>query len=393
MGIDIDLVQLEREVANDVDEEEAGGSCDVAETEYYDLLHVNPDANLSDIKKAYHREALQCHPDKNLGDAEAKSKFQKLADAYQVLSDPESRRKYNREGKAGIQEPSFKPDAALFFSLLFGSERFEPWIGELHLAMQTDQFAKHMEKDVPAVDEDLLNNTEVAQKNLKRRQDRREVMCACHLRDKLERFVYGRDIDGWEEQMRLEAINLVGGQFGPELLVTLGEIFQVRATIYLCDEFEGRYSFKKRMASMKHSKLTLRHQFDFYSNAASSLMRVKKVHDAAKNMSDGDDENQQRKVIEDVLDNAWPTFLRTAWSSVVMDVDATMKEAGRKLLKDKSVPWQIRARRAQALLHLSQIFLEEGMKHLIEGETPSGLMSSEAAKATLQEAFISSVKN
>lgn len=82
------------------------------------------------------QEARACHPDKNPGDQEANAKFQKLADAYQVLSDPESRKKYDREGKSGI-EGHVKMDPSTFFSLLFGSERFEPWIGELPLATVT----------------------------------------------------------------------------------------------------------------------------------------------------------------------------------------------------------------------------------------------------------------
>jgi len=61
---------------------------------------------------------------------------------YQVLSDPEMRRKYDKEGKTGVEEKAMTMDPAAFFSLLFGSERFVPWTGELHVAMQADHFNK-----------------------------------------------------------------------------------------------------------------------------------------------------------------------------------------------------------------------------------------------------------
>jgi curved DNA-binding protein CbpA len=403
--VDIDLAALERQVEDENSDEEEGnsGSCEVAETEYYDLLKIKPNATQNDIKKAYHKEARQCHPDKNPGDSEAKVKFQKLAAAYQVLSDPETRKTYNRDGKAGIEEGAgMNLEPTVFFSLLFGSERFDPYMGELNLAMQTDQFTKtlHKEGQSEKSTEEVVLEGEKAVQVLKRRQFRREVRCACHLRNKLDRYVLGRDPSGWEEQMRLEAVDLVNGQFGPELLMTLGEMYRLRADIYLADELVGRYSLTKRVNSARHSMLTFGHRMSFWKNAASSLVSVKRIHDAASKMKEEEgqeeeseareEEEASRKVVEEALDTALPTFLQTAWASVVTDIDNTIKEVGRKLLKDKSVPWQIRIRRAQALLRLGEIFYEEGAKaSATQGTT---LMSSEAAKSTLQEALVESLR-
>jgi curved DNA-binding protein CbpA len=424
--IDVDLCALEGQVAaEDSDDESSpnGGSggapsTRVAETEFYDLLGVKPGASASEIKKAYYREARQCHPDKNPGDVEAKTKFQKLADANQVLSDPQLRKKYDRDGKEGIQAGTAKLDPSLFFSLLFGSERFEPWVGELHLAMQTDELTKTLEKS--QADEEAQGDAlqDLASRSLKRRQLRREVRCACHLRNKLDRHVYDRDTAGFEEQMRREAVDLGSAQYGPELLATLGENYQIRADIYLADELAGRYSITKSVASMRHSGLTMRHKMNLYQNAAGSLFRAKKVHDAAKGApvpTDGSagaaaesstgaqegaggenpDEEipaHQQKAVEEALDNALPHFLQTAWSAVVTDIDGTIKEVGRKLLKDKSVGWQIRLRRALALKRLGEIFSEEADKAQTAQGSTSALMTSETVKATLQEALMGSVR-
>eukprot|EP00439_Symbiodinium_sp_Y106_P085598 s548_g29.t1 len=157
------------------------------------------------------------------------------------------------------------------------------------------------------------------------------------------------------------------------------------------------------------SDMTFRHKMSFVSNAATSLLQVKRVHDASKATaaaaastappsSAGESEPsagsppeptpeevaQTAAAVEKALDEALPLFLQTAWAAVVTDIDSTVKEIGRKLLKefvrdlagsmeayrdstklqmpelqDKSVPWQLRVRRSQALQRLGDIFEEE----------------------------------
>lgn len=70
---------------------------------YYDLLEVAKDASSAEIKKAYRKKALQFHPDKNQGDPNAEGKFKEISEAYEVLSDENKRRLYDRYGKEGVQ--------------------------------------------------------------------------------------------------------------------------------------------------------------------------------------------------------------------------------------------------------------------------------------------------
>lgn len=74
----------------------------MAERDYYEVLGVGRDADLTAIKKAYRRLAVQFHPDKNPGDAAAESRFKEAAEAYAVLSDDEQRARYDRFGKQGL---------------------------------------------------------------------------------------------------------------------------------------------------------------------------------------------------------------------------------------------------------------------------------------------------
>ena len=64
--------------------------------DFYKILGVPKSSNINQIKKAYRKLAKELHPDKNKGDATADEKFKDLGAAYEVLSDEEKRKKYDR---------------------------------------------------------------------------------------------------------------------------------------------------------------------------------------------------------------------------------------------------------------------------------------------------------
>ncbi|HVO74252.1 MAG TPA: J domain-containing protein [Ignavibacteriaceae bacterium] len=66
--------------------------------DYYKILEISKDASTEDIKKAYRRLAKKYHPDKNPNDKKAEEKFKQISEAYEVLKDPEKRKKYDQLG-------------------------------------------------------------------------------------------------------------------------------------------------------------------------------------------------------------------------------------------------------------------------------------------------------
>ena len=69
-------------------------------SDYYDLLEINRDSSLDDIKKAYKKMALKYHPDRNPNNKESEEKFKNISVAYQVLSDENKRKSYDTFGTA-----------------------------------------------------------------------------------------------------------------------------------------------------------------------------------------------------------------------------------------------------------------------------------------------------
>ncbi len=74
--------------------------------DYYEVLGVDRSASDADIKKAYRNLAKKYHPDANPGDATAEAKFKEINEAYSVLSDSETKARYDQYGHAGT-DPNF----------------------------------------------------------------------------------------------------------------------------------------------------------------------------------------------------------------------------------------------------------------------------------------------
>ncbi len=105
----------------------------MAERDYYDILGVSRDASEKELKQAYRRLARKHHPDVNPGDKSSEAKFKEINGAYEVLSNPEKRRKYDQFGhqwqyadqfaQAGFRgSPSHDFGRETFTTFDFGSE-------------------------------------------------------------------------------------------------------------------------------------------------------------------------------------------------------------------------------------------------------------------------------
>ena len=75
--------------------------------DFYEILGISKNATAAEIKKAYRKKAIEFHPDKNPGDSEAEEMFKKAAEAYEVLSDPDKKARYDQYGHAAFEGGGF----------------------------------------------------------------------------------------------------------------------------------------------------------------------------------------------------------------------------------------------------------------------------------------------
>jgi len=104
--------------------------------DYYEVLGVGKNASADDIKRAYRRMAMKYHPDKNPGNKEAEAKFKECAEAYEVLSDPEKRQRYDQFGHDGLRGMGMRDyshmrwqDIGSIFEDIFGFSDFGDLFG------------------------------------------------------------------------------------------------------------------------------------------------------------------------------------------------------------------------------------------------------------------------
>lgn len=74
----------------------------MSKRDFYDILGVDKNATETELKKAYRKVAIKFHPDKNPDDASAEDKFKEAAEAYEVLSNPQKKQRYDQYGHAGV---------------------------------------------------------------------------------------------------------------------------------------------------------------------------------------------------------------------------------------------------------------------------------------------------
>ncbi|KAG0250281.1 hypothetical protein BG011_008508 [Mortierella polycephala] len=326
------------------------------ETELYDILGVPVDATPTAIKKNYRALALQNHPDKN-PDPDAHAKFQKISEAYQILSDPKLRSDYNMYGQNKDVSPEggfVNPEA--FFKQQFGGDRFVDIIGEISIGRDMRDALNESEDDTVELtpEEKAKQEAAVSQTRDDARQARVDKLVK-NLVHKLSIYTDGpcdyNAAVAYQEMVRLEAEELKAESYGVELLHAIGFTYTLKAKQYLG---------KSEMLGLGSWFHGVREKGHILSETVSTLRAAMDLQQSFTQLQEAEKEEMDEVAKKALEEAAASKGLRALWKGSKLEVEGVLRDVCDKVLGDPDVPKATLLRRASALKIIGAIF--EGVK-------------------------------
>lgn len=274
------------------------------------LFQVDPKADTSAIKRKYYILARKYHPDKN-DSAEAAEKFKEIAEAYQVLSDPQLRAKYDLDGKdalsgdkTSLNEDAHRPDPSILLAFLFGSDKFQNYVGRL--ATSTSAM--------------LGDSSKLSVADARTLQERRVSRLALILAEKVEPWTK-EEYDLCKVQWKTEAEDLVSASYGWELLQLLGMAYEVAAAQFLgsMESGIGMPSIGKwadaQQARAKGKKASNKNQFQ---TMMASLDAMKISLEYQEKIAHAKSDDEKAKLQREMEEATQDIMLKVIWTTTAV---------------------------------------------------------------------------
>eukprot|EP00934_Nitzschia_sp_Nitz4_P001771 Nitzschia sp. Nitz4//scaffold93_size78505//6412//8393//NITZ4_005411-RA/size78505-augustus-gene-0.47-mRNA-1//-1//CDS//3329560261//1771//frame0 len=372
---------LLKRMENELDEEgkPTGASAGtVKDTFYYDVLEVDPTAEPSAIKRKYYVLARKYHPDKN-DSAEAEERFKDIAEAYQVLSDPQLRKTYDKEGKDALTGDKTgvsgdqKPDPAILLAFLFGSDKFNDFFGRLATSTSTM----------------LGDSPKLSAADARELQKRRVTRLAHILAKKVEPWTK-EDFDMCRAQWISEANYLISASYGFELIQALGMAYELAAVQFLgsMESGIGMPSIGKwaegKKAAAKGRKVANQNQWQTLMATMDTMKLQAEFQEKMANASSDEERAQLQREMEEA---AQETVLKMIWITTVVDITSTIHEVCQMVFFDQSVSKEIRKRRAHGVKNLGAIFQDTEEPPVEGGRKDARELFEEATLLATVETF------
>lgn len=352
----------------------------VKDTEYYDVLGIEPEATPTEIKKAYRRKAMQTHPDKHPDDPDAQKKFQEVGEAYQVLSDAELRKRYDEFGKDDVVPQQGFEDATEYFTAIFGGDGFKDWIGEFSLFKELNEVTEHMDNETNTTTGNVETTTDEAsmtkhdgekidastkklskeqrQKLMEAERKRREDLMkqvdelAIKLNEKIDQYLIalnGGHLDVFIEKLNQEIEDLKLESFGLELLYLIARVYKTKANNFIISK--KTFGFSKVFTGTRDNARTVKSAYNLLSTG---LEAQKTMEEMSKVNADEMDQYERAKFESMMAGKA----LGVMWAMSKFELERKLKEVCNKILNDKSLNKKQRLAKAKAMLFFADKFLK-----------------------------------
>ncbi|CAO3595096.1 unnamed protein product [Absidia cylindrospora] len=333
-------------------------------TEYYDLLGIPVSATQDDIKKAYRKKAIRFHPDKNPNDPTAEDKFKKISEAYQILSDPQLRKRYNEFG----EENGVKPDGGFadpeeFFKQSFGGDRFVDIIGEISIGrdMRDALETQETEGSGGSGEDDTMTAEEKAEKEAqkaKSEQERAEVRTkrvdtlAEKLINKLSLYTELPDaseasVQAFKSIVQLEAEELKSENYGVELLHAIGYTYLAKANQYL-----GK-NVAFGLGGMFHS---VKEKGYIFSETVGTLRTALDLQSCFSELQKAEEKGLPEEERQKLEEEAAAKGLQAIWRGSKLEVESVLRDVCDKVLADPTASRETRKQRAIGLRMIGTLY-------------------------------------
>ena len=356
----------------------------VKDLAYYAMLDVETNANVKEIKRAYHRKARAIHPDKNLGNQSATDEFRILNAAYLTLSDTDKRIAYDRWGRSfdggdngGTDEApgmaNFDPN--LFFSILLNSKPVEQYIGNSTLASFTKQ-SMHLWRSGNANSlEDVIRLFWNDNQSSIHNRRRRHLNIAIYLNEKVSMYVNDAvSTSAFRKRCRQEAIEIAGEPFGVQYLSILGEALIIESDKYTITNTKV---FGKLLSNM----ISIRNKLSAVKSTGAVMREIINTAKLVK-------ENEMTILDEAaLLQLLLPLMFEIGWMFHEEDIKHTIHKACLKLFADASVDSHSkRLQRAQTVRILAEEFILVAQQEMERFNHGDSIISSDDLSARIEVA-------
>ncbi|KYQ88615.1 DNAJ heat shock N-terminal domain-containing protein [Tieghemostelium lacteum] len=288
--------------------------------DYYELLGVSKTATTNEITKAYYKLAKEYHPDKNRNDAYAEEMFKKVSEAYQVLTDPEKRERYDKYGMNAMDETMIDP--VELFRMLFGGGMFQDYFGDLSFY---DAFSSMGQQE--EMDPNKPPQLDMSKMDEKRKE--RVNYLAKKLEILIEPFIQGNEKE-FESMIVEKAKEMANAPGGAELLELIGYVYLQEAK--------------------QHSIFGFFHEISEKGHKAKEIFST--ISSAAKIQRSFTNEDPTTATIPQ-QENMIKEGLKLIWKLGRLDIDSVIRDVCERVLDKKA---DRRKRKVEAVKILGKVF-------------------------------------